>query len=365
MGTSKERDGFFGKYTEHFDDDGNKVGESRERDGFFGKYVEHTDTNGNKTGESRDREGFFGDYTEHTNSSGSKVGESRDREGFFGDYTEHTDSEGKKIGESREREGVFENYTEHSGGFHPRYKSKNAGSSESSNKSSVVENNGSAYESSGYSSIGATGSASSNRAGSSVGAWVFFGLLVFSLLWLYSRYLETSKEEARAKEQMEQYISLATNSVHRRNFVQADKNFQLALDAARQMDSWIHKRVIELKNELYARVDIPANGTGWYRVKGSAFAVLWNPLGKCDETNNNCGYLFRSRDQSLLFPTQKGIMVRSEHVSETALVKGMSVSEIIPFDVRFCCVENDSNAAPNLIFRTMNGKLASVYIVRQ
>jgi hypothetical protein len=89
MGKSYERDGFFGKYVEHFDDDGNKIGESRERDGFFGKYVEHFDDDGNKIGESRDREGFFGRYTEHTDRSGRKTGESREREGFFGKYTEH------------------------------------------------------------------------------------------------------------------------------------------------------------------------------------------------------------------------------------------------------------------------------------
>lgn len=41
MPKSYEREGFFGKYTEHYDDQGNKIGESREREGFFGKYVEH------------------------------------------------------------------------------------------------------------------------------------------------------------------------------------------------------------------------------------------------------------------------------------------------------------------------------------
>ncbi|MCK4468346.1 MAG: hypothetical protein KAU60_08340 [Desulfobacterales bacterium] len=115
MGESRERDGFFGKYTEHFDDDGNKIGESRERDGFFGKYTEHTDTEGNKSGESRERDGFFGKYTEHTDSPGSKTGESRERDGFFGRYTEHVDAQGNKVGESRERDGFFGRYTEHTG----------------------------------------------------------------------------------------------------------------------------------------------------------------------------------------------------------------------------------------------------------
>ena len=115
MGESRERDGFFGKYTEHFDDDGNKIGESREREGFFGKYTEDTDAQSNKIGESREREGFFGNYTEHTDSSGNKTGESREQDGFFGKYTEHTDDAGNKVGESRERDGFFGRYTEHTG----------------------------------------------------------------------------------------------------------------------------------------------------------------------------------------------------------------------------------------------------------
>lgn len=41
------------------------TGESREREGFFGRYTEHTDRSGRKTGESRERKSFFGKYTEH------------------------------------------------------------------------------------------------------------------------------------------------------------------------------------------------------------------------------------------------------------------------------------------------------------
>jgi len=138
MGKSVKRSGFFGDYTEHYDDAGNKVGESREREGFFGDYTEHTDTSGNKTGESRERESFFGDYTEHTDQSGSKTGESHEREGFFGDYVEHTDQSGQKIGESRERAGFFNDYTEHSGGFHPRTR-KNDSDAEHNSEESLSE----------------------------------------------------------------------------------------------------------------------------------------------------------------------------------------------------------------------------------
>ncbi|MBI3777367.1 MAG: hypothetical protein HY274_00350 [Gammaproteobacteria bacterium] len=112
-GSSRTRDGLFGKYTEHTDTDGNVVGESRERDGFFGKYTEHTDVAGNVVGESRERDGFFEKYTEHTDASGHIVGESREHDGFFEKYTEHTDTSGDVVGVSRERDGLFEKYTEH------------------------------------------------------------------------------------------------------------------------------------------------------------------------------------------------------------------------------------------------------------
>lgn len=115
MGKSIERDGVFGRYTEHYDDAGNKIGESREVDGVFGRHVEHTDVNGNKIGESRDVSGFFGEYTEHRDAYGDKLGESRRRDGLFGEYTEHVDDEGNSVGESRERQGVFGDYTENTG----------------------------------------------------------------------------------------------------------------------------------------------------------------------------------------------------------------------------------------------------------
>ena len=141
MGTSKERDGLFGKYTEHFDDDGNKVGESKER------------------------EGLFGDYTEHTDLGGSKLGESREREGLFGDYTEHTDSEGNKIGESREREGLFGNYTQHTEGFHPDHRSKNGELIESFGKDDEVESVEGVYENSVATNTTSTSRFSSNKSG--------------------------------------------------------------------------------------------------------------------------------------------------------------------------------------------------------
>jgi len=184
MGTSKERDGLFGKYTEHFDDDGNKVGESKERDGLFGKYIENSDAEGNKTGESREKDGFFGDYTEYSDSSGNKIGESRDREGLFGAYTEHSDSEGKKIGESREREGLFGNYTDHSGGFHPHHKQKHGESRESSSKGDAIESSESAYECSDYGSMTSNSNSASDIASENTMLFLVLGAIAYiGVVW--------------------------------------------------------------------------------------------------------------------------------------------------------------------------------------
>jgi len=96
MSESRQKDGILGgKYTEHYDDDGNTIGESREQEGILGgNYTEHYDDDGNTIGESREQEGIFGDkYTEHYDEDGNKIGESREQEGIFGDkYTEHTGS---------------------------------------------------------------------------------------------------------------------------------------------------------------------------------------------------------------------------------------------------------------------------------
>ncbi len=110
-GHSVQRTGWFGgKYTEHFDADGNKTGESEAKTGWFGgKYVEHTDTAGNKVGESEAKTGWFGGkYVEHSDSAGNKVGESEAKTGLLGDrYIEHTDTAGNKTGESHLETGIF------------------------------------------------------------------------------------------------------------------------------------------------------------------------------------------------------------------------------------------------------------------
>jgi len=69
MSRSEDKTDIWGdKYTVHYDDDGNKVGESREETDIWGDtYTEHSDTKGHKTGESVEKTDIWGDrYTEHT-----------------------------------------------------------------------------------------------------------------------------------------------------------------------------------------------------------------------------------------------------------------------------------------------------------
>jgi hypothetical protein len=164
MGKSYERDGVFGKYIEHFDDDGNKVGESHERTGYFGKYTDHTDSAGNKIGESHSRDGFFDTYLAHHDTSGSKTGESHDRVGFLDNYKDHTDSSGRKTGESRKREGLFGEYMEHLGTGYRGSESKAPDTtSRQRTPAAHAGSNGDAALSTSYSS----GSSASTSAGSS------------------------------------------------------------------------------------------------------------------------------------------------------------------------------------------------------
>lgn len=119
-GRSEERTDFFGnKYTQHYDEHGNKAGRSEERTGFLGgKYVQHYDQSGAKAGRSEDRAGFLGNtYTQHYDQSGGKTGRSEIRSRLLGDtYTQHHDQAGSKTGWSERKSGFFgKRFTQHYG----------------------------------------------------------------------------------------------------------------------------------------------------------------------------------------------------------------------------------------------------------
>jgi hypothetical protein len=60
-----------------------KSGYSEEIEGLFGKYSQHYDENGNKLGYSEERSGLLGDYTQHYEQDGSKLGYSEERSGLL------------------------------------------------------------------------------------------------------------------------------------------------------------------------------------------------------------------------------------------------------------------------------------------
>ncbi len=118
QGYSEEKDGVFGKYTEHKNKDGETTGYSEKKDGVFCPHIEHTNIDGKTTGYSEDKEWPFGKYTEHTSTDGDTVGYSERKDGVFGPYVEHTDPSNRTTGWSEQTESVFGRYTEHHGHSH-------------------------------------------------------------------------------------------------------------------------------------------------------------------------------------------------------------------------------------------------------
>ncbi|MDP3779495.1 MAG: hypothetical protein Q8R30_05640 [bacterium] len=118
QGYSEEKNGVFGKYTEHKNKDGETTGYSEKKDGVFGEYTEHTDTEGKTTGYSENKEGLFGKYTEHTDTNEKTTGYSEGKQGLLGGYVEHTDSSDRTTGWSETKSNAFGRYTEHYGDSH-------------------------------------------------------------------------------------------------------------------------------------------------------------------------------------------------------------------------------------------------------
>ncbi len=117
-GSSEEKDGLFGKYTKHIDEEGKVTGYSENKEGLFTDYTEHTDTSGSVTGRSEEKQGLFDDYVEHRDASGNVTGYSEKKKGMFDDYTQHTDPSGNVTGWSKQEKGLFDDYTRHHGSSH-------------------------------------------------------------------------------------------------------------------------------------------------------------------------------------------------------------------------------------------------------
>jgi len=172
-GWSEEKTDFWGdKYTDHYDQDGNKTGWSEEKTDFFGdKYTQHHDESG-KGGWSEERTDFFGDnYTQHHDASGKEAGWSEHRTDVFGDsYTRHHDVSGGKEDWSEPRTDFFgDRYTQHYGSS-AKSSERTSASETSSPRSYVGSSSGSSetYSSpTGYSSYGSATSSSSAAAESS------------------------------------------------------------------------------------------------------------------------------------------------------------------------------------------------------
>lgn len=377
MGESREREGFFGKYTEHFDDDGNKIGESREREGLFGDYIEHTDTSGNKIGESREREGFFGDYTEHTDTSGSKIGESREREGIFGDYTEHTNTSGSKVGESREREGFFGDYTEHTGSVPYQYSPRRQKSRDPLSDAGTTpppyndsyDSDSDSYDSSDranhYSSESRV--ASTSHVGSksiSLVPILVIAAMVAAALIGWGHYKESEGQYAAAKQEHLRLISLAQASVNSRRFDEAENYYAKAYELSAELDQAHKQGVLTARAANYTRLQVAPNSSTAYPVQGSVWTRFDNPL-KCRNKPKSCGYHFKPGDQGQIFRTGGNVTITTTAGEAWPIRDGMRIADIFPLGSDLCCFESQDSAVPRLTFTAVSNARANIYIVRQ
>ena len=103
-GWSEEKTDMWGdKYTQHYDEHGNKTGWSEQKTDMWGdKYTQHHDQDSDKTGWSEQKTDMWGDkYTQHHDQDSDKTGWSEQKTDMWGDkYTQHHGQSGGRIGSS-------------------------------------------------------------------------------------------------------------------------------------------------------------------------------------------------------------------------------------------------------------------------
>jgi hypothetical protein len=119
--TKKTTDWLGREKEEHFDDNGQKVGETRFSKTWLGNpRQEHFDAENNKIGETRAGSDLLGrDRAEHFDSNHNRVGTSRDERDWIGRPVQrHYDSSGTQVGETHRREDwIGRSYKEHQGEY--------------------------------------------------------------------------------------------------------------------------------------------------------------------------------------------------------------------------------------------------------
>jgi hypothetical protein len=119
--TEKTRDWFGDEKEDHFDDNGNKVGETHFKKDWCGDRIqEHFDSDGNKVGETRESPDWLGENrAEHLDSDGNRVGTSYNRTDSLSDpVQEHCDSSGMHVGETRlKKDWLGYSFKEHEGTY--------------------------------------------------------------------------------------------------------------------------------------------------------------------------------------------------------------------------------------------------------
>ena len=159
MSRSEIKTDFFGnKYTQHYNDNGDKIGTSVAKESFTGtKFIQHYDNDDNEIGSSEFKEDWLGnEYVQHFDNKSEKSGFSEKREDILGnEYVQHFDNKSEKTGYSEKKEDWLGN----------KYNQTRGNSSQNwSNETSTT-----------YSS--------SNDEGNCLGTLIGYGLVAAAVLW--------------------------------------------------------------------------------------------------------------------------------------------------------------------------------------
>ena len=212
-------------------------------------------------------------------------------------------------------------------------------------------------------------SASTSSGGRSLLPLVFVMLAVIGGVYACNSY----QAEQRAREQRERdlmqkiatAVQQATSNVAQLRFADADRSFAEALQLADGLDGSLKQSLLEERNRLYWKIEIPAGGSVGYRVDGAVYAGLRNPLDCLAGGNRQrCGsYSFIPNDQRAFFGSRDDIVISSSSRPAAPLRNGVRTSDLVPNGKELCCSDSQESLIPIIVFTTRSRAPASVYAV--
>jgi hypothetical protein len=327
---------------------------------------------------SAPRQGWFegdGDYrTRMFEEANSRIVEdatgSAPRQGFFEDdeaYRSRVFEEANKAAIERAtgsapRQGWFEGDGDYRRRVALEAREHKSSSSRQSDSQSWSSDEGGSFDSAGPSSGTSSG-------GLSLLPLVFVILAAIAGVYACNSYqAEQRAREQRERELMQRIAAVvqqATSNVAQLRFADADRSFMEALQLADGLDSSLKQRLLEERNRLYWKIEIPAGGSVGYRVDGAVYAGLRNPLDCLTGGNRQrCGsYSFIPNDQRAFFGSRDDIVMSVSSRPGVALRNGIRTADLVPNGKELCCSDSQESLIPIIVFTTRSRAPASVYAV--